>query len=142
MDGASKQSVKWRNDSANPVYIRAVAKAGIVTFELYSLPLGRKVTFSTPKVTGKVYAGDFTEYTSSLPAGAVERIEFPHPGMNVEVVRTVLDRDGALLHRETWTSHYNKVDGRTLVGSSSAPPTVTPTSAPGVGGPPPGRGPR
>jgi vancomycin resistance protein YoaR len=142
IDGGSRQSVKWRNDSANPVYIRAIAKPGIVTFELYSIPLGRKVSFSRPVVTGRVAAGDYTEYTSSLPAGAAKRVEFAHPGMNVQVVRTVTDRDGTLLHKETWTSHYNKVDGRLLVGRSSAPPTTAPSPAPGAGGPPPGQGPR
>ena len=137
IDGGSKQSVKWRNDSTEPVYVRAIAKPGIVTFELYSLPLGRKVTFSTPKVTGRVSAADFTEYTSSLPGGAARRIEFPHPGMYVEVTRTVTDRDGVVVHQETWKSHYNKVDGRTLVGRSSAPPTVAPTPQPGIGAPGP-----
>ena len=142
MDGGSIQSVIWRNDSANPVYIRSVAKPGIVTFELYSLPVGRTVAFSTPKVSGQVGAADYTEYTSSLPAGAAQRVEFPHPGMYVEVVRTVKDRAGVVLHRETWKSHYNEVDGRTLVGKSSAPPTVTPTPLPGAGGHPAGGGPR
>ncbi len=140
IDGGSKQSVKWRNDSTAPVYIRAIAKPGIVTFELYSLPLGRKVTFSSPKVSGRVAAGDYTEYTSSLPAGAVKRLEFPHPGMYVEVTRTVTDRSGTVLHREVWKSRYNKVDGRVLVGKSSAPPTTapSPTGAIGGGGPPGG----
>lgn len=139
LDGGSKQSVKWRNDSENPVYIRSIAKPGIVTFELYSLPTGRKVEFGKPKVTGRVGASDRVEYTSSLPAGAAQRLEFPHPGMYVEVVRTVRDRDGSVLHRETWKSRYNRVDGRTLVGSSSAPPTVKPPPLPGPR--PPGGGP-
>ncbi len=135
IDGGSKQSVKWRNDSANPVYIRAIAKPGIVTFELYSLPLGRTVTFSKPKVTSRVSAGDYTEYTSSLPAGAAKRLEFPHPGMYVQVGRTVTDSEGTVLHQETWKSHYNKVDGRVLVGKSSAPPTSAPTADPtSIGG--------
>ena len=135
IDGGSKQSVKWRNDSTNPVYIRAVAKPGIVTFELYSLPLGRKVTFSKPKVSSRVAAGDYTEYTSSLPAGAAKRLEFPHAGMYVQVERTVVDKEGTVLHQETWKSHYSKVDGRVLVGRSSAPPTAAPAPDPtSIGG--------
>jgi vancomycin resistance protein YoaR len=139
IDGGSKQSVKWRNDSTAPVYIRAIAKPGIVTFELYSLPLGRKVAFSKPKVSGRVAAADYREYTSSLPAGAARRLEFPHPGMYVEVTRTVTDKAGAVLHKEVWKSRYNKVDGRVLVGRSSAPPTVAPSPPPGsIGGGGPG----
>jgi vancomycin resistance protein YoaR len=139
IDGGSKQSVKWRNDSTAPVYIRAIAKPGIVTFELYSLPTGRKVTFSKPRVSGRVAAGDYTEYTSSLPAGAVKRLESPHQGMYVEVTRTVTSRTGDVLHSEVWKSRYNKVDGRVLVGKSSAPPTTKPTPQPGsIGGGPGG----
>ena len=135
IDGGSKQSVKWRNDSTSPVYIRAIAKPGVVTFELYSLPLGRKVTFSKPKISSRVSAGDYREYTSSLPAGAAKRLEFPHPGMYVEVTRTVVDKAGTVLQKETWKSHYNKVDGRILVGRSSAPPTVAPSPTSGsIGG--------
>ena len=142
IDGGSKQSVKWRNDSTAPVYIRAIATPGIVTFELYSLPLGRTVAFSRPKVTGRVAAGDYREYTSSLPAGAVKRLEFPHPGMYVEVTRTVTDKAGSVLHKETWKSRYNKVDGRVLVGKSSAPPTTAPSATGPIGGGGPGPGAR
>jgi vancomycin resistance protein YoaR len=139
IDGGSRQSVMWRNDSTAPVYIRAIAKPGIVTFELYSVPLGRKVSFSKPKVSGRVAAADYREYTSSLPAGAAKRLEFPHPGMYVEVTRTVTDKAGTVLHKEVWKSRYKKVDGRVLVGRSSAPPTVTPSPPPGsIGGGGPG----
>lgn len=140
IDGGSKQSVKWQNDTENPVFIRAVAKPGIVTFELYSLATGRKVSFSKPKVTGRVGAADLVEYTSSLAPGAAQRLEFPHVGMYVEVTRTVRDRDGAVIHREVWKSNYRKVDGRTLVGRANAAPTPPPPTQPGprpIGGPRP-----
>jgi hypothetical protein len=100
------------------------------------------VSFSRPKVTGRVAAGDFREYTSSLPAGAVKRLEFPHSGMYVEVTRTVSDKAGTVLHKEVWKSRYNKVDGRVLVGKSSAPPTAPPSPTGSIGGGGPGPGAR
>ncbi len=119
-DGRSTQTVRWRNDTPNPIFIRAIARPGIVTFELYSLPTGRTVAFSTPIVHNRTGAADLLVYTGSLKAGVQLRTEFPHSGMSVTVERTVRDSDGQLVHHETYRSLYHRVDGIVLVGRDGA----------------------
>ncbi len=68
-DGGSVQDMTFRNDTKYPILIRTYARPGIVRFTLYSVPSGRRVTFSRPVV--KNYRSGFTQvkYTASLRKG-------------------------------------------------------------------------
>lgn len=116
----SKQTMSFTNDTDYPVLIRGYGyregSAGYVKFEIYSVPNGRKVTFSKPIVRNVRYATDTVQYTSSLPAGARKRIEYPVDGKQVTVTRTVRDRNGNVIHRDTYYSNYARITGITLVG--------------------------
>jgi hypothetical protein len=95
----------WRNGGS-----------GYVKFEIYSVPNGRKVSFATGPKRNYRNGIDTIQYTSSLPSGAAKRIEYPVDGFQVSVTRTVRDRGGKLLHRDTWFSNYARITGITLVG--------------------------
>ena len=116
----SKQTMSFTNDTDYPVLIRGYqirdGSAGYVKFELYSVPNGRKVSFSKPIVRNVRQATDTVEYTSSLAAGAAKRIEYPVDGKQVTVTRTVRDRNGNVLHRDTYFSNYTRITGVTLIG--------------------------
>jgi vancomycin resistance protein YoaR len=117
--GSSTQTMEFTNDTRYPVLIRAYkirnGSSGYVKFALYSVPTGRKVSFSKPIVKNFRSATDTIQYTSSLPKGASERVEFPVDGMQVWVTRTVR-KNGEVIHKETYFSNYARITGITLVG--------------------------
>lgn len=115
--GQVAQNVRFRNDTPNALFIRGLTGAGWVRFEIYSLPTGRTVTFSTPAVTNVRKAVDTVQYTSTMKKGTSERIEVPANGMDVVVTRTVRAANGAILHSNRWVSNYIRVDGILLVGT-------------------------
>ena len=154
-DGSRTFDLKWTNDTPNPIIVRGTSTKGsrsTVTFQLWSLPVDRKVTFnSVPaaqfkggptnnlvKATdGKQYMGD----SSTVKPGSAYRAEYPTNGFDTSVTRVVTDASGNVLHTNTWNSHYTKVDGVLQIGGTAPPsgspsvspsptPTPTPTGAP------------
>ena len=114
--GRIAQNMRFRNDTAHPIFIRGNAGPGWVRFTLYSRPNGREVSFSTPQVWNVVPARDATVLTSTLPAGTTKRLEYPVQGMNVLVTRTVRE-NGRVIHRDEFFTRYGKVDGILQVGT-------------------------
>ena len=116
----SKQTMSFTNDTAYPLLIRGLGwkngGSGYVKFEIYSVPTGRKVSFATGSKRNYRSATDTVEYTSSLPSGAAKRIEYPVAGFQVTVVRTVRDKSGKVIHKNTWFSNYARITGVTLIG--------------------------
>ncbi|HET9346255.1 MAG TPA: VanW family protein, partial [Candidatus Limnocylindrales bacterium] len=114
--GRIAQNMRFRNDTSEALLIRGLSGSGWVRFEIYSRPLGRTVTFSSPSVSNVRQAVDTRVETSELRKGQTERIESPSNGMDVVVTRTVRDSNGRVLHSDRWVSHYVKVDGILRVG--------------------------
>lgn len=116
----STQTMSFVNDTDYPLMIRGLGwrngGSGYVKFEIYSVPTGRDVKFVTGRKVNYQSATDVVEYTSSLPRGVAKRIEYPVAGFQVNVTRTVRDRSGELLHRDSWFSNYARITGITLVG--------------------------
>jgi vancomycin resistance protein YoaR len=113
---SGSQSMRFRNDTNHPILIKTFASPGVVTFQIWSLPNGRSVTWSNPRVENVVRGYDTIQYTSTLPPGQRKRIEWPVDGKDVWVTRTVRDGNGRVIHRETFVSHYHRMVGVTLVG--------------------------
>ena len=109
-------TMRFRNDTKHPILIKASASGSFVRFDLWSVPNGRTVTWSKPRVTNVVPGSDSTQLTSSLPTGVRERTEYPVDGMDVSVTRTVRNASGAVIHRDTFVSHYKRMIGVVLVG--------------------------
>ena len=113
------------HDTDYPILIRGrgwrEGGAGYVRFELYSVPNGRKVSFTRPKVWDQTSARDSVQYTNSLPPGTSKRIEYPVDGKKVSVTRVVRDRAGNVIHKDTYFSHYKTVTGVVLIGRGAAP---------------------
>jgi vancomycin resistance protein YoaR len=113
---SGSQSMRFRNDTKHPVLIKTYASAGVVTFQIWSVPNGRTVSWSKPRVENVVRGYDTVQYTTSLPAGQRKRIEWPVDGKDVWVTRTVRDANGRVVHHETLVSHYHRMVGVTLIG--------------------------
>lgn len=115
----STTDMTFQNDTPDPILIRAYAADGFVRFDVWGVPTGRTVTLSRPYVTDQRAAADLTIVDPSLPPGTAIRDESPHAGMNVTVTRWVHDRDGELLHENTFFSPYRVVNGITRVGPAA-----------------------
>jgi vancomycin resistance protein YoaR len=113
---SDSQTMRFRNDTAHPVLIKSFASPGVVRFEIWSVPNGRKVTWSGPRVSNVVGGYDTVQYSSTLRPGERKRIEHPVDGMDVSNTRTVRDGSGRVIHRDTFVSHYHRMVGITLVG--------------------------
>jgi vancomycin resistance protein YoaR len=113
---SDSQTMRFRNDTNHPVLIKTQASPGVVTFQIWSVPNGRSVTWSKPRVANVVRGYDTVKYTSSLAPGERKRIEWPVDGKDVWVTRTVRDSNGRVVHRETFVSHYHRMVGILLVG--------------------------
>ncbi|HEV8488593.1 MAG TPA: VanW family protein [Candidatus Limnocylindrales bacterium] len=116
----SRQSMSFTNDTKYPILIRGIntrdGGRGYTRFDLYSVPTGRRVTFTRPIVRNVRPATDSVQYTSSLPAGKTKRIEWPVDGKDVWVTRIVTDANGRVIHRNLYYSHYARITGIVLVG--------------------------
>ena len=119
----SRQSMSFTNDTAYPLLIRGIntrdGGRGYVRFDIYSVPTGRRVTFTKPIVKNVRPASDSVQYTSTLAPGATKRIEWPVDGKDVWVTRFVYDANGRLIHKNLYYSHYARITGIVLVGRSS-----------------------
>ena len=113
---SDSQTMRFRNDTAHPVLIKSFASPGVVRFEIWSVPNGRTVTWSGPRVSNVVDGYDTVQSTSTLRPGERKRIEYPVDGMDVSNTRTVRDGSGRIVHRDTFVSHYHRMVGITLVG--------------------------
>jgi vancomycin resistance protein YoaR len=131
--GGSKQTMSWTNDTDYPVLIRGIntrkGSIGYVTFQLYSVPTGRKVSISAPIVKNVKVARDTVQYTSSLKPGQTQRVEYPVNGFDVWRTVSVYE-NGTLLRTKTYYSHYAVITGILLKGKGTVPPDPTPDPTP------------
>jgi len=109
------QDMTWTNDTQYPVVIQGVNGSGTVKFVVYSVPNGRTTTFSKPIVKNYTKAHTETRVDKSIPRGSRKQIEYATDGQDVWVTRTVKDKAGALVHKETYYSHYATITGIILV---------------------------
>ncbi len=128
----------FTNDSQYPLWIRGIAGRRRVTFEIWTIPDGRTVKFSKAYITNRQRATDTTVVDPTMKPGTSKRIEYPVNGFDASVTRTVYEPSGAVLHSDTFTSHYITVTGVTNVGPTvTPPPTEPPPTEPPPTEPPP-----
>jgi vancomycin resistance protein YoaR len=130
-DGATTWDLKWTNDTPYPIVIRAWTTYGsksTITIQLWSMPLGRTVTWTGGGKYNIVHAGnDPPEYVSTLAPGVVNIAEYATDGFDTGVTRVVTDAFGHIIHDDVWYSHYTAVNGQVQIGG---PPPATPTPTP------------
>ncbi len=132
--GNSSQNMTWTNDSPYPVLIKAFNGPGSVTFSLYGVPTGRSVGFTQPIISNYRTATNVETRTSALPNGRRVLVEYADNGFDASVTRVVRDASGAVIHQETYHSHYATIQGVVMVGDSTASYIAVPSYAPGAQG--------
>jgi vancomycin resistance protein YoaR len=138
-NGVTTYDLRWTNDTPNPIVIRSWATYGSkssITVQLWSLPVERTVTWPVGVKANLAAATDGKLYVASLKPGQTLRSEYVTDGYDTVVNRVVKDASGAILHNDTWKSHYVKVNGVLQIGGSP-PPSTTPSPTPGPATPTP-----
>ena len=141
----ARQTMSFTNDTDYPILIRGYGYSkgsrGYVKFDLYSVPTGRTVGIATGSRKNIRRASDSVQYTSSLAPGVRKRIEYPVDGFQVTAVRTVRDRNGNVIHSNTYFSNYARITGIMLIGKGTPveapPPEAPPPEAQPPAAPPP-----
>ena len=118
--GSATQDMSFTNDTRGPLFIRGIRThsglTGYVTYQIWGVPDGRTVALSSPSVTNVVKATTNTVKVSTLPHGVVKQTEWPSNQMDTAVTRVVRNAAGAIIHVETFRSHYVLWNGLIQVG--------------------------
>ena len=119
--GGSTTTMTFTNDMDHPILIRGFKVVGSggrgwVRYEIWGVPDGRKVSIGKPVVANVLKATTITKDVSTLPTGVRKQTEYPSDGMDVSVTRIVRDRNGHVIHNETYHSHYKKWNGLIQIG--------------------------
>jgi vancomycin resistance protein YoaR len=114
------QTMSFTNDMDHPIVIRTFryrsGGKGWVRYEIWGIPDGRQVAIGRPQVSNVRKAITQTVIVSTLRHGVRKQTEFPANGMDVSVTRVVRDRNGGILHRDTYGTHYTLWNGRIEIG--------------------------
>ena len=118
---SSAQTMSFTNDMKTPILIRGFkirggGSQGFVRFEIWGVDDGRTVSISKPSVRNVRQATTNTVYVNTLRPGEREQTEYPANGMDVTVSRVVRDRNGKVIHRDSYFSPYQLWNGRIEVG--------------------------
>jgi vancomycin resistance protein YoaR len=117
---SNSQTMSFTNDMDTPILIRGIKTRsggrGWVRYEIWGIPDGRRVSIGRPVVRNFQKATTKVVYVTTRPPGQREQTEYASNGMDVSVARVVRDRNGRIIHRETYRSHYQRWDGRIEVG--------------------------
>jgi vancomycin resistance protein YoaR len=106
---------KWKNDTDAPVFLWSWNDATSVTFDVWSVPTGRAVTFSAAAQSR------FVDVPADQPADPAFIPGSKVMGRDVVRTRTVI-ANGSVLHQDTFFSRYVPVWG----GPALAPAAATP----------------
>jgi vancomycin resistance protein YoaR len=95
---------KWKNDTQAPVFLWSWNDVNSVSFDVWSVPTGRTVVFST------AVQSNFVDVPADQPADPAFIPGSKVMGRDVIRTRTVYE-GGKVLHQDTYFSHYAPVWG-------------------------------
>lgn len=139
--GGHRRTMSFTNDTGYPVLIKGINERGAVTFEVWGIDDGRTVELSEPRVENIVEGGNLLEYSDEVAPGVRKKKQDRYDAFDASVTRTVRDAQGNVLHEDTFSSHYKKLDAITLVGRYPGDPPagtqIRPEQYPGAPQPDP-----
>jgi vancomycin resistance protein YoaR len=106
---------KWRNDTDNPVFIYSWSGSTSLTIDVWGIPTGRTVVISDP------VQRNFVLPAADQPADPAFPVGVSVAGRDVWRTRTVYDANGAIVHQDTFASHYAPVWGGPVPTKPAAP---------------------
>jgi len=125
--------LKFRNDLKHGLLIKASYTDQTLTFTVYGTPEGRRVVARTGPQTHWTSPSMNYAVDPNAPHGSVRVVSGTGElGFDVTVTRWVYDRNGRLLRRNVFKSHYIPDSPTTVYGPGRTPPgpyIVLPSSA-------------
>ena len=106
---------KWRNDTANPVFIYSWSDWTSLTIEVWGIPTGREVLVSAATQKNFVHPAPDQPADPAFPKGVSV------DGRDVFKTRTVYE-NGKVIHQDFFASHYAPVWGGPLVAPEAPKP--------------------
>ena len=105
-EGGSSQTMTFTNDMDHPILIRGFkvrsGGRGWVRYEIWGIPDGRQGEHRRAGRFERPQGDDEDVYVTTLRPGERKQTEYPSNGMDVSVTRVVRDRNGRIIHRETY----------------------------------------
>ena len=105
---------RWTNDTASPVFLYSWVSDTSVTFDVWTLPTNRMVTFTD------AVQRNFVDVPADQPADPAFPKGYAIKGRDTIRTRTVVE-NGTVIHRDTWFSHYAPVWGGPAVPATTTP---------------------
>ncbi len=115
---------KFRNDTGAYLLIETEVdeRAGTVTFYFYGTKPDREVELEGPEIENVTPPGDpVYEVDEELPPGTIKQIDWANEGSDVTVHR-IIKKDGEVVTREEFESHYEAWSDVYLVGPGTEVP--------------------
>jgi vancomycin resistance protein YoaR len=114
-----EKDFRFRNNTGNWILVKATADGTNVTFQLYGVNPGWKVSMSGPVITNyvKTTQAPVTEYSKALPAGKKVMVEHAQDGFHASITRVVRDAGGNVIDNWTGKSRYVPARNRYLIGT-------------------------
>ncbi|MFA7253013.1 MAG: VanW family protein [Patescibacteria group bacterium] len=113
---------KFVNNYATYILIQSKIEGTKLTFDFYGTKDGRQVSVSTPEVK------DFVDPpapvmvdSDTLPTGQKKQLQKAHQGATANFEYKAVALDGTILQQRVFTSKYNAIPEKWLVGTGSAP---------------------
>lgn len=107
---------RWTNDTANPVFLWSWVGDTSVTFDVWTLPTNRTVTFTD------AVQRNFVDVPADQPADPAFPKGYAIKGRDTIRTRTVVE-NGTVIHQDTWFSHYAPVWGGPAATTPATPTT-------------------
>jgi vancomycin resistance protein YoaR len=114
--------LKFVNDTGGWIVVRAFAHGDGISVGLWGTATGRRVESEPGELRETGPAPVRTVLDPELPKGERVVVEEGQPARAVSVKRTVYDRDGNVLHSETWHTAYRGEYELVRVGTKEPPP--------------------
>ena len=105
---------RWTNDTTSPVFLYSWVGDTSVTFDVWTQPTSRTVTFTD------AVQRNFVDVPADQPADPAFPKGYAIKGRDTIRTRTVVE-NGKVIHQDTWFSHYAPVWGGPLVAATTTP---------------------
>ena len=117
-----EKDFRFKNTTGHWLLIRASTVDRVLTFKIYGVNPGWKVSTTGPVITNivKTSQDPITEYSDKLPSGTKVLVEHAQDGFDAKITRTVTDSGGKVIDQWTAKSSYAPAHNRTLVGTGKS----------------------
>jgi vancomycin resistance protein YoaR len=127
---APQVDFRFTNDSPYWLLMETYVSSHALTWKFYSTSDGRTVEWETSGLRNIVEPPDpLYEENPDLAQGVIKQVDWAVDGADVTVIRKVL-LDGALIHDDTFDTHYLPWQAKYQYGPGTDIPTPEPTPNP------------